>query len=109
MVQFDKALEYLLFSFRWKMTLSNFYGINFRAEFHGVVLSLGKIHRDGKQMMKGGSGQPSLKRMKQRVGVKPSLADCLDGLMLLHEMHHSEYGTNLPLEIFQYFLSFYLL
>ncbi|KAF3446910.1 hypothetical protein FNV43_RR12090 [Rhamnella rubrinervis] len=60
-------------------------------EFHGVVLSLGKIQRDGKQMMKVGSNQPSLKQLKQRVGVKPSLADCMDGLMLLHEMHHSEY------------------
>ncbi|XP_060673351.1 uncharacterized protein At5g43822 isoform X2 [Ziziphus jujuba] len=57
-------------------------------EFHGVVLRLEKIHRDGRQMMRGGSSQPSLKQLKQRVGVKPSLADCLDGLMLLHEMHH---------------------
>ncbi|CAB4278885.1 unnamed protein product [Prunus armeniaca] len=61
-------------------------------EFHGIVLSLGKIHRDGRQMVKGGgSNQLTIKQLQQRVGVKPSLADCLDGLMLLQEMHCSEY------------------
>ncbi|KAM1093057.1 hypothetical protein ACFX2I_020181 [Malus domestica] len=61
-------------------------------EFHAIVLSLGKIHRDGRQMVKGGaSGQLSVKQLQQRIGVKPSLADCLDGLMLLQDMHCSEY------------------
>ncbi|XP_009355348.1 uncharacterized protein At5g43822 isoform X1 [Pyrus x bretschneideri] len=61
-------------------------------EFHVIVLSLGKIHRDGRQMVKGGgSSQLSVKQLQQRVGVKPSLADCLDGLMLLQDMHCSEY------------------
>ncbi|CAL9028324.1 unnamed protein product [Prunus brigantina] len=61
-------------------------------EFHGIVLSLGKIHRDGRQMVKGGgSNQLTIKQLQQRVGVKPSLAYCLDGLMLLQEMHCSEY------------------
>ncbi|CAN6720027.1 unnamed protein product [Malus baccata var. baccata] len=61
-------------------------------EFHVIVLSLGKIHRDGRQMAKGGgSSQLSVKQLQQRVGVKPSLADCLDGLMLLQDMHCSEY------------------
>ncbi|KAM1248566.1 hypothetical protein ACFX2I_044566 [Malus domestica] len=61
-------------------------------EFHVIVLSLGKIHRDGGQMAKGGgSSQLSVKQLQQRVGVKPSLADCLDGLMLLQDMHCSEY------------------
>ncbi|RXH73460.1 hypothetical protein DVH24_016282 [Malus domestica] len=63
-------------------------------EFHAIVLSLGKIHRDGRQMVKGGaSGQLSVKQLQQRIGVKPSLADCLDGLMLLQDMHCSEYVT----------------
>ncbi|VVA35615.1 PREDICTED: At5g43822 [Prunus dulcis] len=61
-------------------------------EFHGIVLSLGKIHRDGRQMVKGGgSNQLTVKQLQQRVGVKPRLADCLDGLMLLQDMHCSEY------------------
>ncbi|KAI6688493.1 hypothetical protein NL676_025321 [Syzygium grande] len=60
-------------------------------EFHGVVMSLEKIHRDGKQLVQGGSWQPSVKHLQQRVGVKPCLQDCLDGLMILYEMHCSEY------------------
>ncbi|KAI3424027.1 uncharacterized protein J3R85_010679 [Psidium guajava] len=60
-------------------------------EFHGVVMSLEKIHRDSKQLVKGGSGQLSVKHLQQRVGVKPCLQDCLDGLMILYEMHRSEY------------------
>lgn len=43
--------------------------------------------------MKGGSSQLTVKQLQLRVGVKPSLQDCLDGLMLLYDMHHSEYGT----------------
>lgn len=58
-------------------------------------MSLEKIHRDSKQLVKGGSRQPSVKFLQQRVGVKPSLQDCLDGLMILYEMHHSEYATSL--------------
>lgn len=57
-------------------------------------MSLGKIHRDGRQMVKGGgSNHLTIKQLQQRVGVKPSLAYCLDGLMLLQEMHCSEYVT----------------
>lgn len=63
-----------------------------REEFHGIVVSLEKILRDGKQLVKGGSMQPTTKQMQLRVGVKPCLTDCLDGLRLLYEMHHSEYG-----------------
>ncbi|KAL6183856.1 hypothetical protein ACLB2K_045266 [Fragaria x ananassa] len=59
-------------------------------QFHGIVLSLGRIHRDGRQMIKGGSSQLSFKQLQQRVGVKPSLADCVDGLMLLQDMHCSD-------------------
>ncbi|XP_062028293.1 uncharacterized protein At5g43822 [Rosa rugosa] len=60
-------------------------------QFHAIVLSLGRIHRDGRQMVQGGSSQLSVKQLQQRVGVKPSLADCVDGLMLLQDMHCSEY------------------
>ncbi|KAF8377455.1 hypothetical protein HHK36_030833 [Tetracentron sinense] len=59
-------------------------------EFHGVVLSLEKILRDGRQLVKGGSMPLTVKQMQLQVGVKPSLADCLEGLTILHEMHHSE-------------------
>lgn len=64
-----------------------------REEFHGVVFSIEKIHRDGRQQVKGGSNQPSAKQLQLRVGVKPTLADCLDGLMVLYDMHRSEYGA----------------
>lgn len=60
-------------------------------EFHGIVSSLEKIVRDSRQLVKAGSSQPTAKQLKQRVGVKPTLAECLDGLRLLEEMHQSEY------------------
>ncbi|XP_062159455.1 uncharacterized protein At5g43822 isoform X2 [Alnus glutinosa] len=60
-------------------------------EFHRIVLSIEKIHGDSRQQIKGGSGKPSAKQLQQRIGIKPSLADCLDGLMVLYDMHHSEY------------------
>ena len=62
-----------------------------RKEFHDIVLSLEKIVRDGRQLVKGGSVKLNMKQLQQRIGVKPSLVDCLDGLSLLHEMHQSEY------------------
>ncbi|CAK9180331.1 unnamed protein product [Ilex paraguariensis] len=60
-------------------------------DFHGVVLSLDKNFRDGRQLVKGGSMQPTMRQLQQQIGLKPTLADCLDGLGLLHEMHNSEY------------------
>ncbi|XP_061345702.1 uncharacterized protein At5g43822 [Gastrolobium bilobum] len=60
-------------------------------EFHCIVLSLEKIHRDGRQLVKGSSSQPTMKQLQQRVGIKPRLIDCLDGLLFLHEMHNAEY------------------
>ncbi|XP_076911414.1 uncharacterized protein At5g43822-like [Bidens hawaiensis] len=56
-----------------------------------IVLSLAKTFRDAKQQIKGGSIQSSTKQLKHRIGIKPSLADCLEGLRLLHEMHQSEH------------------
>lgn len=64
-----------------------------REEFRGIVFSIEKIHRDSKQQIKGGSGKPNAKQLRQRVGIKPSLVDCLDGLSALYDMYHSEYGT----------------
>ncbi|KAL5733389.1 hypothetical protein ACOSQ2_033081 [Xanthoceras sorbifolium] len=60
-------------------------------ELRGIVSSLEKIHRDGRQLVHGGSNQLTVKQLQQRIGVKPCLADCIDGLMLLHDMHNSEY------------------
>ncbi|XP_041017815.1 uncharacterized protein At5g43822 isoform X1 [Juglans microcarpa x Juglans regia] len=60
-------------------------------EFHGIVFSIEKIHRDSKQQIKGGSSKPNAKQLQQRVGIKPSLVDCLDGLLVLYDMHNSEY------------------
>ncbi|XP_044495637.1 uncharacterized protein At5g43822-like isoform X1 [Mangifera indica] len=60
-------------------------------EFQGIVLSIEKLYRDGRQLVKGGSNQLTVKQLQQRVGVKPCLADCLDGLMILHDMHYSEF------------------
>lgn len=64
-----------------------------REEFHAVVISLEKIVRDGRQLVKGGGSiQPKVAQLQQRIGIKPSLADCLEGLVQLHDMHRSEYG-----------------
>ncbi|XP_031744201.1 uncharacterized protein At5g43822 isoform X3 [Cucumis sativus] len=61
-------------------------------ELGNIVNSMEKIYRDGKQLVKGGSNQPSIKQLQQKVGLKPSLEDCLNGLMLLCHMHRSEYN-----------------
>ncbi|XP_054802926.1 uncharacterized protein At5g43822 isoform X4 [Prosopis cineraria] len=59
-------------------------------EFHKIVLSLERIHRDGRQLVKGGSSCPTMKQLQQRLGIKPSLTDCLDGLLFLHDIHDSD-------------------
>ncbi|XP_043719000.1 uncharacterized protein At5g43822 isoform X3 [Telopea speciosissima] len=59
-------------------------------EFHGIVVSLEKILRDGRQQVKGGSMSPGTNQMQLRIGIRPSLADCLEGLRLIHEMYHSD-------------------
>lgn len=64
-------------------------------KFHSVVLSLEKMVRDGRHLVKGGSVQITVKQLQQRVGIKPRIADCLDGLNLLSEMHQSEYRLKL--------------
>ncbi|KAK8627874.1 hypothetical protein V6N13_135471 [Hibiscus sabdariffa] len=53
-------------------------------DFRAVVLSLEKL-------AKGSSNQINKKRLQHRIGVKPTLTNCIDGLVLLHEMHLAEY------------------
>ncbi|GAB2216125.1 hypothetical protein Droror1_Dr00023893 [Drosera rotundifolia] len=60
-------------------------------EFHGIVLSLQKIVCDGRQLVKGGIKPLSAKQLQQRIGVKPCVVDCFDGLAVLHEMYKAEY------------------
>ncbi|MED6118489.1 hypothetical protein PIB30_003237 [Stylosanthes scabra] len=60
-------------------------------EFRKIVLFLEKTHLDGRQLVKGSSTRSNMKQLQQRVGVKPSLIDCLDGLSFLHDVHLSEY------------------
>ncbi|KAM0041864.1 putative casein Kinase 2 substrate [Helianthus debilis subsp. tardiflorus] len=60
-------------------------------ELNSIILSLAKTYRDAKQQLKGGSIQFSMKQLNQRIGIKPSIADCLEGLRLLLEMYQSEY------------------
>lgn len=64
---------------------------NTMKEFHSIVFFLEKTLRDGRQLVKGGSVQATPKQLQQRIGIKPCLADCLDGLSNVYEMHHSEY------------------
>ncbi|KAF4379698.1 hypothetical protein F8388_023715 [Cannabis sativa] len=66
-------------------------------ELHGITLSLGKIHRDARQLIEGGSNQLGSKQLHLQIGVKPTLAYCLDGLKQLHEMHQSEYNLKTSL------------
>ncbi|KAL1199672.1 hypothetical protein V5N11_019432 [Cardamine amara subsp. amara] len=56
-------------------------------EFRGCVLTLERQHRDGLQLLK---MEPS-KRRVERIGVKPCLTDCLEGLSILYNMHQAEY------------------
>ncbi|KAK9732513.1 hypothetical protein RND81_04G004700 [Saponaria officinalis] len=60
-------------------------------DFQGIVVFLEKMVRDSKQQVQGGSNRLSTKQLQQRIGVKPSLSDCLQGLAILQEMHSSEY------------------
>lgn len=81
--------------------------MDIREEFRGIVLSLERIVREGKQLTKGGSVQPKSGQLNLRIGIKPSLADCLEGLVQLHDMHQAEYGCNLfhYIAYFENFLS----
>ncbi|KAK4489895.1 hypothetical protein RD792_000542 [Penstemon davidsonii] len=60
-------------------------------EFRGVVSMIEKMVRDSRQIVGGGSA----KQLKQQIGLKPTLEDCLSGLRILEEMHKSEYRLKL--------------
>lgn len=66
-------------------------------EFNKVVKSLKKIWQDGCHLLKGETQQPTLQQMQMRVGLRPSLSDCLDGLKAIYEMHLSEYLLKVPI------------
>ncbi|XP_022735893.1 uncharacterized protein At5g43822-like isoform X4 [Durio zibethinus] len=55
-------------------------------DFRSIVLSLEKLQHDGKQLAKGSSNKMNRKQLQHRIGIKPSLTNCIDGLVLLHEM-----------------------
>ncbi|KAK9100352.1 hypothetical protein Scep_023782 [Stephania cephalantha] len=59
-------------------------------EFHGIVMSLEKVLQDGRQLVKGGSMLLTQYQMQLPVGIRPSVADCIEGLRTLHEMHNDE-------------------
>ncbi|EOA14622.1 hypothetical protein CARUB_v10027881mg [Capsella rubella] len=71
-------LDYLLRSMR-----------NVLEEFWGCVLTLKKLHRDGLHLLE---VESSKRRVKERIGVKPCIADCLEGLSILFDMHQSDPG-----------------
>ncbi|KAH7682341.1 Casein Kinase 2 substrate protein [Dioscorea alata] len=58
-------------------------------EFYGIVMSFEKIASDGNQLLRGGSIPTAQKQLK--IGIWPSLEECVDGLQTIHEMHQSEY------------------
>ncbi|QHN88261.1 hypothetical protein HN51_042347 [Arachis hypogaea] len=60
-------------------------------EFRNIVLFLEKTHHDSRQLVKGSSTRSNMKHLQQQIGVKPTLMDCLDGLLFLHDVYHSEY------------------
>ncbi|XP_057848676.1 uncharacterized protein At5g43822 isoform X2 [Cryptomeria japonica] len=59
-------------------------------EFDRVVKSLEKIWRDSCYLLKGETVEPTVQQMQMRVGIRPSLSDCLDGIKAIYDMHHSE-------------------
>lgn len=66
-------------------------------DFNGVVRSLGKLSHDGVQLVQGGSSLSKSKQLQQRIGAKPSIVECIQGLRVLHEMHESEYRLKLSI------------
>ncbi|KAG0550175.1 hypothetical protein BDA96_01G316600 [Sorghum bicolor] len=58
-------------------------------KFNGIVKALNKALHDTKQMVRGGSAPA--KQMQLRVGILPTIAECLDGFQTLCEMHQAEF------------------
>ncbi|KAF5207709.1 Pentatricopeptide repeat (PPR) superfamily protein [Thalictrum thalictroides] len=64
-------------------------------EFNGIVMSFEKILRDGKHLANGASRPLTENQKQQRVGIQPSIADCMDGLEFIYKRHHAEYHLKL--------------
>ncbi|CAL5092324.1 unnamed protein product [Urochloa decumbens] len=60
-------------------------------KLNGVVKALNKALRDTNQMVRGGSALTA-KQMQLQVGILPTIAECLDGLRTLCEMHQTEFA-----------------
>ncbi|XP_039826239.1 uncharacterized protein At5g43822-like isoform X2 [Panicum virgatum] len=58
---------------------------------NGIVRALNKALRDTNQMVRGGSALTA-KQMQLQVGILPTIAECLDGLRTLCEMHQAEFA-----------------
>ncbi|KAG2550430.1 uncharacterized protein At5g43822-like isoform X1 [Panicum virgatum] len=58
---------------------------------NGIVRALNKALRDTNQMVRGGSALTA-KQMQLQVGISPTIAECLDGLRTLCEMHQDEFA-----------------
>lgn len=60
-------------------------------EFSGIAKGLNKALRNTEQMVRGGSALTA-KQLQLQVGILPTIADCLDGLQTLSDMHQAEYA-----------------
>ncbi|KAL5699465.1 hypothetical protein ACHQM5_030363 [Ranunculus cassubicifolius] len=66
-------------------------------EFNGTVVSLEKILRDSRHLAHGASRPMTESQMQRRIGIQPSIADCIAGLKAIYEMHQSEYVLKLSI------------
>ncbi|KAF9596390.1 hypothetical protein IFM89_009738 [Coptis chinensis] len=57
-----------------------------KSDFQGIVMSLEKIFRDGRHL----ANASSRKQTELRIGIRPSIAVCIEGLKVVYEMHESE-------------------
>ncbi|CAM6104064.1 unnamed protein product [Calypogeia fissa] len=69
---------------------------NTMGELKRVRNSLEKIWCDGQQLLRA-EKQLTPQQQHQRVGPRPSLQDCLDGLFSIYEMHRDEYNLKIAL------------
>ncbi|KAF9599049.1 hypothetical protein IFM89_033656 [Coptis chinensis] len=65
-----------------------------KSDFQGIVMSLEKIFRDGSRHLANAS---SRKQTELRIGIRPSIAVCIEGLKVVYEMHESEYLLKLSI------------
>ncbi|BBM98706.1 hypothetical protein MPTK1_1g15600 [Marchantia polymorpha subsp. ruderalis] len=70
---------------------------NTLSDLSRVVAALEKVWRDGCQLLKAERQQPTASQMQQRVGPRPSLQDCVNGLHTLYQMHFDEYNLKVAI------------